>query len=191
MVALLRFKRIGPAAVLAVIGLLVALSPASPAAGHAFELIKMDDATVDFGSDEDNNDHHLFWNHFMHFQMIDEYQNRTDLSVVERCKGCWTNSTDVVWFATGDLAANINADEACRATNANGTCNRARVRFNQSLTRTVPGNTGFFLACHEVGHAVGFNHLADGCMHDPINRQSPPQGGQLSGHMINHINERY
>jgi hypothetical protein len=188
-VVLLRLFKFRPTAVLLLIALLVALSPAQPAAAHYFGLIKMDDSVVDFGSDEDNLDHHLFWNHFVHFQMFDQYAARTDLSAVERCQGCWTNSTDVVWFATGDIPS-LNADEVCRATSG-GKCNRARVRFNQALTRQIPGDGGFFLACHEIGHALGFEHLSDGCMYDPVDPHSPPQGGNLSSHMIDHINAQY
>src|SRR5262245_26177015 len=57
-IVLLRLLKSRPTAALLVIALLVALSPARPAAAHYFGLIKMDDSVVDFGSDEDNQDHH-------------------------------------------------------------------------------------------------------------------------------------
>jgi hypothetical protein len=173
----------------AVVALLVGLVPAG-ASAHFFGLRKMDDNWVDFASDEDNTDHYLFWNHFVHFQQIDQYQARTDLTVAEQPRWGWNNGTDVVWFAY-PLGTGLNADEVCRAVRLNGTCDRARVRFGEHLTRAIPGAAGFFLACHEFGHAYGFEHLSDGCMHNPVNPQSPPNDGTLSSHMIGHINAQY
>lgn len=173
----------------------VGLGP-PPAAAHEFNLIRMDDRTFEFSSDEDNDDHFLFWNHFVHYQNFNEYDFRTDLYGREVCRHCWNDGTDIVWFAApfapkpdGSIVA---GDETCRKSfpPPNVRCDRARVRFNEGLTRTISGDAGFSLACHEVGHAVGFDHSSEGCMVAELNR-SFPASNVLTTDMITHINDAY
>lgn len=181
------------AVVLAVALAMAGLGPAS-ASAHYFNLRKMDDAWVDFGSDEDNTDHFLFWNHFVHYQMFDQYFARTDLEGTEQCRHCWNDGTDVVWFAypiprnpDGTVVA---GDQVCRKVLANGACDRSRVRFLEELSRNISGAAGFSLVCHEVGHAAGLEHFNDGCMSTPLNLVAP-SSNVLTAHMITHINEQY
>src|SRR5688572_206154 len=89
------------------------------ASAHGFNLIKMDDPSVDFASDEDNLDHHLFWNHFVHFQQFNEYGARTVLTMVEQERHRWNDGTDVVWFAA-PLAGRTIGAETCRKVNGAG-----------------------------------------------------------------------
>jgi hypothetical protein len=173
----------------AVAALLVSLFPV-PASAHLFNKTRTDDSFVDFASDEDNTDHHLFWNHFVHFEQIDQYGARTDLTVSELPRWGWNGVTDVVWFAAA-LAPNVTGDEMCRVVNFNGRCDRARVRFAENLTRSIPGAAGFFLACHEFAHAYGFEHNPEGCMWASEDIYNPPWDGTLTGHMIDHINAVY
>jgi hypothetical protein len=173
--------------------------PAQPASAHYFYTNAsrlMDDTRVDFGSDEDNNDHHMFWNHFMHYQMFDQYSARTDLNAVEQCKGCWNDGTDVVWFATvipktADGTQPL-ADWVCRSwTTFSGRCDRGRLRFHEPLTRTISGAAGFAIACHEIGHATGAQHLDDGgCMRSWMD-VNDPFTNHVSNHVIEHINLTY
>lgn len=159
-----------------------------PAYAHDFGLIKTDDGRVSYGSDESNDDHHLFWNHFVFFQSENEYQARTDLNMVEIQRFGWANGTDIVWFAA-NLADGTAGDESCRRTVGiiNRTCDRARVRFNEDLTRNYPEIRAFELACHEFGHALGFEHRRSACMNTDIRGV----GGSLNDHMIDHINDQY
>jgi hypothetical protein len=161
--------------------------PAS--ASYGFGRIKMDDARVDLASDESNTDHHLFWNHFAHFQMVNTYMPLTDLTLNERARFDWNSSTDIVWFAAaigGPLA-----DTRCSRVLLNGRCDKNVVRFEESYTRVIGGDAGFYFACHEFGHAIGFNDMTDACMRTGINPYAPPQAGQISSHMIGHINAQY
>lgn len=166
---------------------------AQPAAAHWFGYIKMDDKWVDFASDEDNTDDYLFWNHFVHFEQLDQYDARTDLVATELPRWGWSQATDVVWFATDALPINLLGDETCRSlTSLGDKCDRARVRFNQSYSRDISENVGFWLACHEFGHAYGFEHFNDGCMQvGPNDQYSTTVSGVLSSHMIGHINAQY
>lgn len=168
----------------------------APASAHNFVLIRMDDNFMDYGSDEDNDDHFLFWNHFVHFQNFDQYDARTDLIAGEQCRHCWNDATDIVWFAApfapkpdGSIVA---GDESCRKSfpPPNQVCDRARVRFNESLTRNLSDNASFSLACHEIGHAIGFDHSSEGCMVTPLSR-SNPASHVLTADMIGHINDAY
>jgi len=180
-------------AVTATVGLLALVGTAPSASAHNFGLRKTDNNVVTFASDEDNTDHYLFWNHFVHFQQVDQYDARTDLAVQERGRYQWDNSTDVVWFAAA-LEPGVNADEVCRVVNTvNRRCDRARVRFGEHL-RNIPGPGGFYLACHEFGHAYGLEHLDTGdrgCMSTSANPYDTGLSGVLSNHMIGHINAEY
>jgi hypothetical protein len=172
-----------------VVALLAVFLPA-PASAHSFGLRKMDNHAVDFASDEDNTDHHLYWNHFVHFQQFDQYDARTDLAMTELPRWGWNSFTDIVWFAT-PLAPGVNGDEMCRLVRPDGLCDRAVVRFDEDLTRDIPGYAGFFLVCHEFGHAYGFEHMGEACMRDPWNPYVSQADGTLSDHMIGHINAWY
>ncbi|GAA3255811.1 hypothetical protein ACFO1B_46915 [Dactylosporangium siamense] len=168
------------------------LFTAQPAEADWFGLLKVDEGgqNVTFASDEDNLDHRLYWNHFVHFEQYDQYGARTDLSVSELTSGAWTNNTDIVWFAAS--LPGINGDESCRVVLSSGVCDRARIRFDETMTRAVPDRMGWFLVCHEFGHAYGFEDYGNGdCMAGSANPQSPPADGTLSGHMIDHINAYY
>lgn len=61
----------------AVLTAAVGVGPA-PASADYFTSIPMDDSFMNFGSDETNADHFLYWNHFVHYQNFDEYDARTD-----------------------------------------------------------------------------------------------------------------
>jgi hypothetical protein len=152
----------------------------------------MDDYWVDFASDEDTDDDYLYWNHFVHFEQLNQYDARTDLVAADQPRSAWNDGTDVVWFATGDLPLDILGDEVCRAVHlVTLKCDRARVRFNEAWTRLIPDNAGFFVACHEFGHAYGFEHNNDACMITGEDPWSDPISGTLSSHMIDHINTQY
>lgn len=167
----------------------VAAVPPRPASAHYFNLIKMDDRWVDFASDEDNNDHFLYWNHFVHYQMFDRYfAADVVLSGSEQCRWCWNDGTDMVWFASPISSV---GDEVCRKVRPNGTCDRARVRYRENLTRQIPDDTAWFIVCHEAGHVTGLDDYSDGCMHGSINLSYPPGDGTLSSHMKGHINVYY
>jgi len=135
---------------------------------HSFGLIKADGAHHTYGSDESTLDDQLYWNHFVHFQSELEYENRTDLNMVEIARFKWKDADDVIWFAA-DLANGVGGDEVCRKKNRNWwdlnrICNRARVRFNENLTRRINDLTAFEIVCHEFGHTLGFQHRNSGCM---------------------------
>jgi hypothetical protein len=185
------------AVLVAILMTAVGLGP-TPAAAHNFVLIKMDDRYMEFSSDEDNDDHFLFWNHFVYFQNFDEYDFRTDLYGIEVCRHCWNDGTDIVWFAwdlgvidpvTGLFKA---GDETCGKSlpPPNQVCDRARVRFNENLSRTISGDVGFSIACHEIGHAIGFDHSDEGCM-PAVLSLSAPASNVLTTDMISHINFEY
>jgi hypothetical protein len=166
--------------------LLFTVSPA-PAQAAAYT----DALPVTFASDEDNTDHYLYWNHFVHFQQWDQYHARTRLEVGELNRWAWNNDTDFVWFA-GATEPGTYGIYNCRSV-ANGRCNRARVIFKEDLTRDprVPGDTGFFLACHEFGHGYGFEHLPayePNCMSEHLNVYYPHANGVLAQYNIDRIN---
>jgi len=191
-----RFKRVitSVAVVLAIVIAGTAVT-ATPASAHYFGLTKMDDSRVDFGSDEDVNDHFLFWNHFVHYQMTDQYDARTDLSGVEQCRHCWNDGTDIVWFAfpipNASNGSRVLGDWSCRSFTLSGKCDRGRLRFNEGLTRAISGAAGFAITCHEIGHATGAEHYSDGgCMPASMNVNAPFTN-VLSRHHIDHINSQY
>jgi hypothetical protein len=166
----------------------------APASAHFFDSTKMDDSWVDFGSDEDNQDHFLFWNHFVNRQMFEQYLPRTDLSGVEHCQHCWNDGTDIVWFAfpipNNSSGAVVYGDWSCRKVRSNGKCERGRLRFQESLTRGISNSAAFAITCHEIGHGIGFDHYNDGCMHTSMSLVYPFTN-VLSSHMITHINQQY
>jgi hypothetical protein len=183
--------------VMVLVSLVVTMTPGS-AAAHAFGpgdngVAFLDPNPVTFASDESNFDHHLFWNHYVYYQQ-QEYDGYTDLTVQEIARHWWDYSTDIVWFASPDVAPNWG-EEVCRVMLDNGRCGRTRVKFLESLTRTHPNLPTFHLVCHEFGHAYGFGHLAHvgegggSCMANP--KSDPWQSWTINGHMIDHINSVY
>ncbi len=171
----------------------VAAILAAPAFAHEFDLVKSDNNVVTFASDEDNNYHWSWWNHFVHYQQKDQYDARTDLVASEQPRWGYNGDTDVIWWAAPLVD---NADYKCVKVNWwNGRCNQGHLRFNEKYTGVVPANTGWYLACHEFGHHYGLDHLnttESGCMTQPMDPWNPPaSGGYLNPHMINHINAQY
>lgn len=161
---------------------------AAPAQADFFGKLKMDDARVDFASDEANEDHQLYWNHFVHFQNI-KYDNLTVLTMLEQPRFAWNDHTDVVWFAAPFADAGVGGDEVCRKKVGlvNLRCDRARTRFNEALTRRIRDSDAFDIPCHEFGHAFGFEHMPQGCM----NKAVVGTNGAISQHMVDHINAQY
>jgi hypothetical protein len=182
---------------LAVISVLIG-SPAGPASAHVFGphdngTRYTDSMPVTFASDEDNTDHHLYWNHFVVWQQ-NIYDSNTDLRMQEQPRWYWDGLTDVVWFATPEVAPDLG-DQSCRAISGD-VCGRSRIRFRENLTRTIDQYVALHLVCHELAHAYGFGHLAGippeetSCL-EPLFSLQPQYTANISGHMINHINARY
>lgn len=157
----------------------------------------MDDYWVDFASDEDNWDHHLYWNHYMHFQQYDQYDARTELVAAEQPRYGYNDGTDVIWFASSDDTYLQGADATwqCRKVHLwSQKCDRGRLVFRETLTRKIDDSLAFFLACHELGHAYGFEHHDDTCMRTGAMLSDDPWwtiDGVISQHMIGHINDQY
>ena len=174
------------------VSVLLAATPGA-ATAHQFNGPYTDALPVSFASDESNTDHHLYWNHFAVWQQR-LYDQQTDLTVAEVPRQQWTNWTDIVWFATPDVAPNLG-DYSCRLYTA-GRCDRSRVRFREDLTRTIDQFVALHLVCHEFGHAYGFGHLAvvgsepPTCM-EPIWTYNPQFAYNISPDMVRHINELY
>ena len=125
--------------------------------------------------------------------MRDQYSARTHLHGVEQCRQCWNDRTDIVWFAAviPESGSPVYADWSCRKYLPDGKCERGRLRYQERFTRQISSTAGFFLTCHEIGHASGFQHHSDGCMHGSGGLFPPPSDGVLSAHMISHINAQY
>lgn len=187
---------------LAIIPLVVAIlwTTQTPASAHSFGLMRSDNSDFTHSSDEDWDHDWSWWNHFVHFESMQEFDWRTDLREREEARFRGNGDTDVRWFVTGTQAGHLppgtNADYVC--TNVrNGRCNQGRVRFNQEFTNRAPVNTGWYLVCHEFGHHFGFEHMANtdpeaGCMTQFLDPWNPPAtGGSLNRHMIDHINGAY
>lgn len=167
---------------------------ASAASAHEFGLLKTDGRHTTYSSDEDTDADWRIWKDVGVNPAAElEYEDKTVLNMVRKARWGWNDHTDIVWFATrpdhlgGD---DVGGDEVCRKTSGwvwNRKCDRARVRFNE----TVPDNFGddiiFEIACHEFGHALGFEHLNDGCM------AAAARGNisDISQHQIDHINDHY
>lgn len=165
----------------------------TPASAHLFSLIKTDNHEVTCTSNK-NWDHDFnYWNHFVFYQQRDHYDWRTDLVTVQQPRRVWNNSTDVVWHADA-LGDWTNGDEICKVVVwYNGRCDRAEVRFNQALTGRLGHIGGFRLACHELGHAYGFDHNTDGnCMSTDLpDVNNLPLPAQINQQVIDHINAQY
>ena len=174
----------------------VPLVSAGPAAAHEFDLRKTDNKDVVFSSDEGNTADWSWWNHFVHYSQFDQYDARTDLAMRELPRGVFGTETDVIWWAAA-LPSGLNGDERCvRVVWYNGRCESANIRYNESYTGRVPWDTGWYLACHEFGHAYGLDHLdtsESGCMTTSMDPYRPPgiSGHRPSQHMIDHINAQY
>jgi hypothetical protein len=150
---------------------------------------------VRFSSDEDNTDHFLYWNHFVHHQQI-IYDQYTVLTMVEQPRWFRDGLTDFMWFASAINPVDAFGYHQCRRWTWTGNkCAYAVVVFNERMTRQLPTNTAFHVACHEIGHSYGFWHKPlitgeeNSCMAPPKYDQN--QTFNISGHMIQHINDSY
>jgi hypothetical protein len=67
------------------------------------------------------------------------------------------DSADVYWFVTTDLTPGAAADTLCVGTLSGNVCSRFRIRVAQDAKIGLDTTLEKNLACHEVGHTVGFD----------------------------------
>ncbi len=193
-----RRARLGLTLALALATTFIASSPAAPTAAHQFDNRKSDNSFVTFASNEDNDYHYLWWNHFVHFQQYDQYDARTDLVVKEQPRRGYNGDTDIIWWVAPQNELGFGNDGTYRCVKVNWTnlrCNQGQMKLTDTYPGQVPANSAWFVVCHELGHAYGLQHLdtwEGGCMLSGFDRWNPPaSGGWLNDHMIKHINAYY
>jgi hypothetical protein len=144
-----------------------------------------DDSSHTHTSLEDNATDRAFWTQYMGASFLQDY-NPTDLTTYDYGTTFYS-WIDVCWYATPTLPnPAAAADYACMAWATGTTCEQARIRITEDA-RYLPTMQRHNLACHEIGHSVGFRDGADAgtsCMNGGNN-------GILTQPEINLINARY
>jgi len=173
--------------VLAVVCSIVTLSvaPASASIVYIWGAPYADNSVHTHTSTESDPGDRQFWASYMNPSFANDY-DPTDLVTVDYGT-TYDHTIDVYWFATPSLpnpAAAAQTD--CREWVTSTKCERFRVQIKEdaaNLSVTLRHN----LACHEIGHTVGFRDGADAgtsCMNGGDN-------GILTQAERNVINARY
>lgn len=187
-----RHRRMG-VAVVALVGLGAACT-GEPTFGPAAGGTKYtDNRTLTHRSIECNNSDYNFFNHFLVYTMIEDYDPTvlTSQQLVPNPCGDGTDNLndDIYWFAVHDSefsSPSVVGDYVCMSTAGTGStekCQRGRMRLDQAKN---PGGDAWNLLCHEIGHAVGF---ADGT--SGLSCMDGGNTGNVDSYMIGKINGYY
>lgn len=150
-----------------------------------------DNSSLSWRSIECTDAHHLHFNHFVYYTMHDDF-GPTDLSLDEkpwRDCGSADSQDDIYWFATAQSNLSTSStvgDWTCTNTSGVYFCDSGRMRWSESTYSGATNATKWNIACHEIAHAVGFEHGSGGnnCMDGGNN-------GILDSYMRSKINDHY
>jgi hypothetical protein len=131
--------------------------------------------------------------------MENQYESKTDLMTTKleaRPCGSPDDEDDIYWYATPQknfVSDNAVGDWICKKATGgrfpwsdDPICNRGRIRWAEEKFNEADDAKKWNIACHEIGHAVGFSHgdTGNNCMDEGDN-------GIIDQHMIDEINNYY
>lgn len=150
-----------------------------------------DDWDFNYTSTESNTGDYWEYVTYMDYAMFAVWGGLTDLKARSKHR-TYYSWIDIGWYMTTDMQDNVAGDTRCRVwkNKSANICDRSRVRFAEfMLNRVGPSHTTTQkrnVACHEVGHVVGFGHGTAGtsCMDNG-------NTGTITDYERNLVNARY
>lgn len=183
-----------PMAIVLVLAVLV-LAPHQRAAadhaqwGHApFQEPFADSASHKHASSETTDSHWSHWNHYMLNTFLQDY-DPTDLITIDGGR-FGTVNIDVDWYVTAqwNMSSNLAAGNAwCIERQSSTVCSKFGIKISESTITQMSVALKWNLACHEIGHTVGFRDggtASTSCMDGGNN-------GVLGTYERRLINDRY